>query len=69
MPTQSSWPRTYLNWKRVLILSLKCVYFMLVVKFSQKCLAKTVKNHLTQRKMKSGNLRLEDLRSEAALPI
>ncbi|XP_036673725.3 uncharacterized protein [Drosophila suzukii] len=49
MPTSSSWPRTYLNWKRVLLLSLKCVYFMLVVKFSQKCLAMSVKSRLVRR--------------------
>ncbi|XP_016950194.1 uncharacterized protein LOC108024648 [Drosophila biarmipes] len=48
MPTSSSWPRTYLNWKRVLLLSLKCVYFMLAVKFSQKCLAMSIKSRLAQ---------------------
>ncbi|KAH8294679.1 hypothetical protein KR018_001367 [Drosophila ironensis] len=49
MPHQSSWRRTYLNWKRVLLFSLKCVYFMLVVKFSQKCLAMSVRNCLAQK--------------------
>uniref|UniRef100_A0A6P4FS02 Uncharacterized protein LOC108052525 n=1 Tax=Drosophila rhopaloa TaxID=1041015 RepID=A0A6P4FS02_DRORH len=49
MPTSSTWPRTYLNWKRVLFLSLKCVYFMLVVKFSQKSLEMSVKSRLAQR--------------------
>ncbi|XP_037710958.1 uncharacterized protein LOC119547976 [Drosophila subpulchrella] len=53
MPTSSSWPRTYLNWKRVLLLSLKCVYFMLVVKFSQKCLAMSVKSRLVQGRRQS----------------
>ncbi|KAH8344267.1 hypothetical protein KR084_009051 [Drosophila pseudotakahashii] len=49
MPTSSSWPRTYLNWKRVLLLSLKCVYYMLVVKFSQKCMEMSVRRKLVQR--------------------
>ncbi|KAH8277533.1 hypothetical protein KR026_012535 [Drosophila bipectinata] len=66
MPNHSSWPRTYLNWKRVMFLSLKCVYFMLVVKFAQKCLSKSVKSHLAQRQLKSGNHKLEDLRAKAA---
>ncbi|XP_017062494.1 uncharacterized protein LOC108102255 [Drosophila ficusphila] len=48
MPTSSSWPRTYLNWKPVLLLSLKCVYFMLVVKLSQKCLEMAVKSRMAQ---------------------
>ncbi|XP_052836993.1 uncharacterized protein LOC128252878 [Drosophila gunungcola] len=53
MPTSSTWPRTYLNWKRVLFLSLKCVYFMLVVKFSQKSLEMSAKSRLAQRQWQS----------------
>ncbi|XP_017111152.1 uncharacterized protein LOC108135092 [Drosophila elegans] len=53
MPTSSTWPRTYLNWKRVLFLSLKCVYFMLVVKFSQKSLEMSAKSRLVQRQWQS----------------
>ncbi|XP_043652327.1 uncharacterized protein LOC122619440 [Drosophila teissieri] len=56
MPTSSSWTRTYLNWKRVLLLSLKCVYVMLVVKFSQRCLEMAFKSQLAQRQTKKAQV-------------
>ncbi|KRF99868.1 uncharacterized protein Dwil_GK27161 [Drosophila willistoni] len=40
MPSRrsTSVPLTYLKWRPVLWLSMQCVYFMLVVKLSQKAL-------------------------------
>ncbi|XP_039490006.1 uncharacterized protein LOC120450859 [Drosophila santomea] len=56
MPTSSSWTRTYLNWKRVLLLSLKCVYVMLVVRFSQRCLEMAFKSQLAQRQTENAQV-------------
>ncbi|XP_017076524.2 uncharacterized protein LOC108111517 [Drosophila eugracilis] len=53
MPTPSSWPRTYLNWKRVLLLSLNCIYFMLLVKFSQKTLEMAANSRLVERQRRN----------------
>nr|NP_001262628.1 uncharacterized protein Dmel_CG44044 [Drosophila melanogaster]AGB96008.1 uncharacterized protein Dmel_CG44044 [Drosophila melanogaster] len=56
MPESSSWTRTYLNWKRVLFLSLKCVYLMMVVKFSQRCLEMAFKSQFAQRQTENAQV-------------
>lgn len=52
MPTSPSWPRTNLNWKRAVLLSLKCVYFMLVVTLSQKSAEMAMKSSLHHKHLR-----------------
>ncbi|KAH8343826.1 hypothetical protein KR059_011286 [Drosophila kikkawai] len=52
MPTSPSW-RTRLHWKRTLLLSLKCVYLLMVTTLSRKSAAMAVKSSLSHKHRRS----------------
>ncbi|KAH8280970.1 hypothetical protein KR054_005925 [Drosophila jambulina] len=53
MPTSPPWPRTRLNWRGALLLSLKCVYLFMVVALSRRSAGMTMNSSLAHKHRRS----------------